>query len=102
MAMVVGYHRYLRGGHSGNCALVGPYRPEALTLVWERDGDGFYARVESMGAGTLCYLVVELLPDGGWDWQVWRQGEGAAGARFGFVGTRQEAMWTAECVAAAF
>ena len=70
-------------------------------LIWERDGATYYARAENVETGTVCYLVVEPLPAGGWDWQVWRKSRDAKPAWRGVTLTCADAMNAAECVAEA-
>jgi hypothetical protein len=68
--------------------------------IWERDGDTYYARVDSDAA--IFHLIVEPLSPEAWDWQVWPQGAGARPAWHGITLTRQDAMRAAECVAGAW
>lgn len=71
-------------------------------VVWERDGEARYARVESVAANAVAYLIVEPVPSGAWDWQVWPHGAGAKAAVHGITLTRPHAMKAAEWAAAAF
>jgi hypothetical protein len=70
-----------------------------MSVVWESSGEAFYAHVEATD-GTRNSPIVEPLPAGGWDWSVWRQGNGWRGAHSGTARTAQEAMREAEDVAA--
>ena len=66
-----------------------------MALVWEKTGEAFYATVASPAGEPRFYLVVESL-GAGWDWAVWRPGEGQSDARRGRAVTRHGAMWDAE------
>jgi hypothetical protein len=44
-----------------------------MPVVWERSGEAFYATSQDDQSGERCCLVVDALPNGGWDWSVWRQ-----------------------------
>ena len=66
-----------------------------MGIVWEKDGEAFYAMVTDEAGRPHLHLIVER--DGhGWDWAVWRPGEDRASARHGHTVTRRAAMWDAE------
>jgi hypothetical protein len=64
-------------------------------LIWERDGDAYYATVENSTGGVRFRLVVERM-NGSWDWTVWNPGYPAVSVRQGVADTVQEAMRAAE------
>jgi hypothetical protein len=66
-----------------------------MAVVWELNGDTFYADSETAD-GTRCHLIVERLPAGGWDWSVWRRTDGNRIVRSGAAETAREAMQQAE------
>jgi hypothetical protein len=41
--------------------------------IWESSGEAFCATSEGDQSGKRYYLVVDVLPNRGWDWSVWRQ-----------------------------
>ena len=65
-------------------------------MLWERDGDGYYADVSDPSGIVVFRLVVEATPDGSWTWTVWRPGDPPRLARYGTAGTVQEAIHLAE------
>ena len=66
-----------------------------MSIVWEKDGEAFYATVTDEAGRPQLHLIVER--DGSaWDWAVWRPGEDRAGARHGRTVTRHAAVWDAE------
>jgi hypothetical protein len=64
-------------------------------LVWERDGDAYYATVENATGGVRYRLVVERM-NGSWDWTVWNPAYPAVSVRQGVSNSVQEAMRAAE------
>jgi hypothetical protein len=48
-------------------------------VIWEKSGAVYWARARSVATGSLCYLEVEPLPFGQWDWQAWNQGGESVG-----------------------
>jgi hypothetical protein len=70
---------------------------QAMTLIWERNGDAYHTDVTGLDGETLIRLIVEPYGDL-WDWIAWRPGEDHAKARQGIAGTVQDAMRDAESV----
>ena len=66
-----------------------------MSVVWERSGESFYADAE-LASGAKIYVIVERLPDGGWDWAVWRSGDGWTVSHHGVADTAREGMRAAE------
>jgi hypothetical protein len=64
-------------------------------LIWERDGDAYYATVENSTGGVRFRLVVERM-NGSWDWTVWNPAYSAVSVRQGVSNSVQEAMRAAE------
>jgi len=48
-------------------------------MLWERSGSAFHATVEDASGRVLYRLIVEELPNGTWDWAVWRLGAHSRG-----------------------
>jgi hypothetical protein len=67
-----------------------------MALVWERDGDAYYATVAGSGGTDEVHLAVEAVIDGSWTWTMWRAGYPPRLARYGIADTVQEAMRAAE------
>ena len=68
-----------------------------MALVWERDGNAYYATVTYPSGDPRFHLIVES--DGTrWDWNVWPPGD-ESGAHHGHADTVQEAMREAEWAA---
>jgi hypothetical protein len=65
-------------------------------MLWERDGDAFYADISDLSGTVSFRLAVEAAPDGSWTWTVWRPGDPPTLARYGIAGTAREAMQLAE------
>jgi hypothetical protein len=40
-------------------------------MIWERNGEAYYATLERLSGEVLFHLIVEQTPDGAWDWAVW-------------------------------
>jgi hypothetical protein len=66
-----------------------------MAIVWERDGDAYYATVEDGAGGVRCRLVVEKM-NGSWDWSVWKPDSPEISARHGVANSVQDAMREAE------
>jgi hypothetical protein len=65
-------------------------------MIWERNGDAFYATDETL-SGEVCFrLIVEMRPDETWDWAAWRDGGRVELARHGVIETAQAAIQAAE------
>jgi hypothetical protein len=41
-----------------------------MSLVWERNGETFYASVNALDGTVRYWLTAEPIPDGKWDWVV--------------------------------
>jgi hypothetical protein len=70
-----------------------------MPVVWEKSGEAFYATSERDQSGERYYLVVDVLPNGGWNWSVWRQGDDWRIAVNGTAPTARDAMRAAEAAA---
>jgi hypothetical protein len=68
-------------------------------MLWERSGSAFHATVEDASGRVLYRLIVEELPNGTWDWAVWRSGAQSFLGRHGVTDTIQEAIQAAEAAA---
>ena len=66
-----------------------------MAVVWERDGDAYYATVEYPTGTVRFRLVVERM-DHAWDWTVWKPGNPEVSVRHGVADTVQDAMREAE------
>jgi hypothetical protein len=66
-----------------------------MAVVWERDGDTYYATVEEAAGGVRYRLVVERM-NGSWDWTIWKPAIPEISARHGVADTVQDAMREAE------
>lgn len=66
-----------------------------MALIWERNGDAYYATITDLDGEVLFHLGVEKNGTG-WEWIVWRPGETEQTARHGRAGTVQDAMREAE------
>jgi hypothetical protein len=88
-------HHLLGGVPSAHYADVGYHWAQALVVIWQRDGAAYYARAEGVVTRMLCYLVVEPVLSGKWDWEVWRR-DNRSLAKRGVAGTVHEAMQAAE------
>ena len=68
-----------------------------MALVWEKDGEAFYASVTEPAGEMRFRLIVENTADG-WNWAVWRPGKYGESVRHGRAATLHGAMWDAELV----
>jgi hypothetical protein len=66
-----------------------------MPVVWERNGEAYFAAVESATGGVRYRLIVERL-DGAWDWSVWKPNNPGVSARHGVADTILNAMRAAE------
>ncbi len=66
-----------------------------MALIWERNGESYYATVTGPSDEVRFYQTVETDGDR-WDWLVWRPDESADQARLGVAVSVQEAMRAAE------
>jgi hypothetical protein len=80
--------RYGRGSHGCRTAMTPP-------VVWERDGEAYYASVEDGAGGVRLRLVVEKM-NGSWDWTVWKPDNPETSVRHGVSNIAQDAMREAE------
>lgn len=65
-------------------------------MLWERSGSALHATVEDSSGGVLIRLIVEELPNGSWDWAVWRPGDPVPLGRHGVAATVHDAIRAAE------
>lgn len=64
-------------------------------MIWEREGEAYYATVTGPDGEAEFHLIVES-DDDSWHWAVWRPGEDQYAARHGAAHTVQDAMREAE------
>ena len=67
-----------------------------MPLLWERDGEAYYASGTLEPNETPIRMIVEPLSSGQWDWAVWRLNDEVKVVRTGIADTVQEAMRAAE------
>lgn len=68
-------------------------------MVWEKSGQAYYATVLGPDDVPRFNLVVERLPEGLWDFTVWRPGDEPELAVRGVARTASEAIRLAELAA---
>ena len=66
-----------------------------MSIVWEKDGEGFYATIMGPSDEVRFHLTVEKYNDR-WDWAMWRPGQDPRTATHGLSDTVAEAMRAAE------
>ena len=66
-----------------------------MTVVWEKDGVGFYATIIEPTGEILFHLTVEKYNER-WDWAMWRPGQDQRTATHGLANTVDGAMRAAE------
>ncbi|GAN77591.1 hypothetical protein [Acidisphaera rubrifaciens] len=67
----------------------------ALNADWHVEDGLLSARIPQPRGGEVR-VVVEAMPDEGWDWVVWRVGGGRLGVWHGVCALRPDAMLAAE------
>jgi len=66
-----------------------------MSIVWEKDGEGFYATVMEP-AGEIRFRLTVENSGAHWNWTVWRPGKYAGTLHRGHALTLHAAMWDAE------
>jgi hypothetical protein len=69
-----------------------------MSIVWEKDGEGFYATVLEP-AGEMRFRVTVENDGCRWNWTVWHPGKYTGTLHRGRAVTLHGAMWEAERVA---
>jgi|HubBroStandDraft_5_1064220.scaffolds.fasta_scaffold2437068_1 hypothetical protein len=66
-----------------------------MSIVWEKDGEGFYATAMEL-AGEMRFRVTVENRGSRWNWTVWRPGKYTGTLHCGHAVTLHGAMWDAE------